>query len=327
MEKQVEKKFMWVTKNLLSLQSEKIYSDQFLFAGGKCRFVVHHKGKNDDYLSLFLEVANFGSLLSPLGRQARFSFTLVNATTQSSEKNAKLDQSHNWCIGDDQNPKMDFHSIHPIGRFKAKNGGFLVNGEVSFVARSGALEVTGFILDVPEEFEETLTNHVKKLNLIDNGAVSSDFHKETMDVNGIQVLRSQVGFVSRLFEKHPDVALEFRSKNPHLRTGYINVLISLTQKLGQSPQELSNDDLSDVGVALTYMTNAGFKMGWLEKTMEEVKEKKKKEEACLAKLHEMEENLEQLKLKCLDLEAQVEKEKAELLEARAPLSFDQYLSS
>lgn len=103
------------------------------------------------------------------------------------------DQSNHWfIIGDDQNPKMGFHSIHPIGIFKAKNGGFLVNGEVSFVAVCGVLEVTGIILDVPEEFEETLTNPVKKINLNDNGAVSSDFHKETMDVNGIQVLRSQV---------------------------------------------------------------------------------------------------------------------------------------
>lgn len=90
-------------------------------------------------------------------------------------------ESHYWCIGDDdQNPKMGFHSIYLIGRFKAKNGGFLVNGEVSFVAVCGALEVTGIILYVPEEFEN------------DNGAVSSDLNKETMDVNGIQVLRSQV---------------------------------------------------------------------------------------------------------------------------------------
>ncbi|ESQ44249.1 hypothetical protein EUTSA_v10006449mg [Eutrema salsugineum] len=134
-------------------------------------------------------------------------------------------------------------------------------------------------------------------------------------------------FVSRLFEKHPEVALEFRSKNPHLRTGYINVLLRLTQKLGKSPQELSNDELSDAGVALTYMADAGFDMGWLDKILEEVKEKKKKEEACLARLQEMKEQLKPLKQKCLELEAQVDKEKAELLEARAPHSFDQYLSS
>lgn len=193
-----------------------------------------------------------------------------------------------------------------------------MNGEVNFVAVFGALQVTSK-LHVSEESEET-TNPVKNIKLNENGTVSSDLHKETMDVNGVQLLPSKVGFVSRLFEKHPDIALEFCSKNPHLRTGYINVLLSLTQKLGQLPEELSNEDLSDAGVALTYITYAGFKMDWLEKTLEEVKEKKKKEEACLARLHETEEEVKPLKQKCLELEAQVDKEKAEMLEARAPLS-------
>ncbi|CAH8269026.1 unnamed protein product [Arabidopsis lyrata] len=103
----------------------------------------------------------------------------------------------------------------------------------------------------------------------------------------------------------------------------MNVLLSIsciTHKLCQSPQELSNDDLSDVDIALTYMTDAGFNMDWLEKKLEEVKEKKEKEEACLTRLQEMEESIKPLKQEFLKQEAEIDKEKAELLAARAPFS-------
>ncbi|EFH54464.1 predicted protein [Arabidopsis lyrata subsp. lyrata] len=63
-------------------------------------------------------------------------------------------------------------------------------------------------------------------------------------------------------------------------------------------------------------------MDWLEKKLEEVKEKKKKVVVCLARRQEMEELLKPVKEKCLDQEAQIDKEKAELLAARAPFSFD-----
>ncbi|VVB08971.1 unnamed protein product [Arabis nemorensis] len=46
--------------------------------------------------------------------------------------------------------------------------------------------------------------------------------KETIDVNGFQVLPSQEESVRRMFEKHPDVAVEFRGKNQHLRKACMN---------------------------------------------------------------------------------------------------------
>ncbi|CAA7060678.1 unnamed protein product [Microthlaspi erraticum] len=222
-----------------------------------------------------------------------------------------LTESQHSRIHDDENPMFGYRPVCHLGQFKAKNGELLVSGEVSFGFKHnmfGGRLVTGKLYE-SKESEET-TNPAKKTKL-------------NVDVDGVQVLRSQVGFVRRLFEKHPDVALEFRSKNQHLRTGYISVLISLTQKLGQSPKELSNDDLSGVVAALTYMKDAGFKLDWLEKKLDQVKEKKKKQEACLAQLQEMEKELNPIKQKCLDLEAQMDKKKAELLEACAPdLSFD-----
>lgn len=64
----------------------------------------------------------------------------------------------------------------------------------------------------------------------------------------------------------------------------------------------------------------------MEKKLDEVKEKKKKEEACSAQLQEMEKELKTLKQKCLDLETQMDKKKSEILEARAPFTFDHLIS-
>ncbi|VVA93372.1 unnamed protein product [Arabis nemorensis] len=73
------------------------------------------------------------------------------------------------------------------------------------------------------------------------------------------------------------MALEFRAKNQHLRTGCLNVLLSLIDMLCQSLQDLSIDDLVGADSALTYVKDSGFKVDWLGKKLEEVKEKKKEE--------------------------------------------------
>jgi len=128
--------------------------------------------------------------------------------------------------------------------------------------------------------------------------------------------------VSCIFERHPDIASEFGPKNQHLRSAYMNVLLSLIKTMCQSTQELSKDDLSDADAALAYLTDAGLNLNWLEEKLEEVSEKKENEEAGETRVHEIEEELKELKLKCSNLEAQLEKEKADVSVARAPFSFD-----
>ncbi|ESQ30820.1 hypothetical protein EUTSA_v10011795mg [Eutrema salsugineum] len=176
--------------------------------------------------------------------------------------------------------------------------GLLVNGELIIVVKVDVLEVEGEVV-VSEESSPVM---------------------ETIDVNGFQVLPSQVDSANRLFARHQDIASKFRPKNPFLKTAYMNDLLSLTKAMCQSPQKISKDDLAEQYGALAYLTEAGFKVGWLEKKLNEVKEKKNKEEACLAQLQEMEEQLQPLKQRCLDLEAQIDKANVELLVARSPLS-------
>uniref|UniRef100_A0A0D3BX24 MATH domain-containing protein n=3 Tax=Brassica TaxID=3705 RepID=A0A0D3BX24_BRAOL len=142
-----------------------------------------------------------------------------------------------------------------------------------------------------------------------------------MDVNGFQVLVSQVESVRRIFEMHPDIAVDFRAKNQHLRKACMSFLLSLIETLCMSLKDLSNEDLVEADVALTYVRDAGFKVDWLEKKLEILKEKKEKEKCSLILLEEMKEKLLELKQKCSDLDALVEKEEAELLAIRTPSSF------
>ncbi|KAL0772485.1 hypothetical protein Bca101_037636 [Brassica carinata] len=281
MEKQSRKKITWTIKNFSSLQCQKLCSDPFVVARCKWRLCTYPKGKNVDYLFLFLEVADHDSLPCGWRRNVRYSLN-----------------EQKWF--DEKTPRRGRVSMFPLNEIHAKESGYLVNGELKIVAEIEVIEVLGKF-DVTEE-TSTIT--------------------ETMDVNGFQLLPSQMELVSRLLERHPDIASEFSTKNPNLRTGYMSLLLSIIETLRHSPHELSNTDLAEADAALGSMANAGFKLDWLENKLDEMAEKKEKEEGGEIRVREIEEELKDLKQKCLDLEVQLEKEKLELSAAKAPISFD-----
>ncbi|KAG2324809.1 hypothetical protein Bca4012_039311 [Brassica carinata] len=123
----------------------------------------------------------------------------------------------------------------------AKDSGFLVNGKLKTVVEIDILEIIGKV-----------------------------------DINGFLLLSSQVEIVSRMFEKHPETASEVYSDNPSLKTGYMNLLLGLIEMLCQSPNKLRMDDLDDVNDALVSLTDAGFKLDWLEEKLDQVSIMKKK---------------------------------------------------
>ncbi|KAL0805717.1 hypothetical protein Bca101_098208 [Brassica carinata] len=209
-----------------------------------------------------------------------------------------VNESQQWF--EKKSPGWGRLSIMPLNELHAKDAGFLVNGDLKIVVEIDVLEVVGR-LDVTEETSTII---------------------ETMDVNGFQILPSHAESVSRMFERHSELASEFRPKNPNLRTAYISFLLSLIETMCQSPQELSQDDLTDAYAAMGFMRDAGFKLDWLEKKLDEVSEKKKNEKSSEAGLQEMEEDLRDLKRKCSDMEDLVKKEKVKMSAAKAPLSFD-----
>ncbi|KAL9295408.1 putative MATH/TRAF domain-containing protein [Arabidopsis thaliana] len=149
--------------------------------------------------------------------------------------------------------------------------------------------------------------------------------KETIDVNGFQVLASQVQSVSQIFKRHPDTAIGFRPKNQQIRKAYMDALLSLIETLCQSPDKLSDDDLSNADETLVDLIDVDFKLDWLKTKLNDVSEKKKLGESSVVRLETMEEQLQKLKHMVLDLESQMQKEKEKVLAARAPLSFKDIL--
>ncbi|EOA32952.1 hypothetical protein CARUB_v10016281mg [Capsella rubella] len=290
METKVETTITWVIKNFSSLQTTTVYSDNFVAGGCNWRFLAYPKGNNQaNHFSLYIALPDKEPL--PIGwrRHVKFSLSVVN---KYSETLSTRKETEHWF--EDKAPSWGFPTLICLTELNDKEG-FLVNGELTVVAKVEVLEVVGKL----EESSSPVT--------------------VTVEVNGFQVLPSQVKSVKSLFERHQDTASKFRLKNPYLKTAYMNFLLSLTQTLCRSTQEISKDDLSHAGAALIYLKKAGFKLDWLEKKLGEVKNKKKKEEACLARMREMDEELQPFKKKCLDLRAQMDKVKEELSEARAPL--------
>ncbi|XP_023638649.1 MATH domain and coiled-coil domain-containing protein At3g44790 [Capsella rubella] len=333
------KKFTWVIKNFSSLQPGYICSDEFVVGGCKWYLKVYPKGfRNDSYMSMYLVVATRDTLPHGWRRYTRFRLTVVN---ELSDKLSQRVETERWL---DQMRSFDgFQKLLLLEKLNAEKGGFLVNNEVKIIAELDVVKVIVKVdvvevirkLDVSKGSQE-VKQPLKKMRLNgDDGAVSSHLHKETssVDVNGFQVLPSQVESVKLIFEKHPDMAIEFRAKNQDLRTSCINVLLSLIKTLCQSLQDLSIDDLSQAEQALTYLICSGFKEDWLERKLEEVKEKKIEEQfrktrvqhleeevkVFKKKCSETEEELKDLKQKCSDTEALLEKEKKKVLDAaRAP---------
>ncbi|VVB06133.1 unnamed protein product [Arabis nemorensis] len=297
MENQIDNKFTWVIQKFSALQSGSNYSDQFVIGGFKWRLLTFPKGDgNRSFLPLYLEVSDREAL--PHGWMSHTKFSLKKQT----------------CF-DQKTTLSGFPEMIPYSTLHEKGGGFLVNGVVKIVAEIEVLGVIGK-RDVSEEPKET-TQPLKKIKR-EEDAKSKDLLKETLavkesiDVNGFQVLPSQAEFVSRVFKKYPDIASQLGAKNESLRTAGMYVFLSLIKTLCKSLQELSNDDLMEADNALTYLKCSGIKLDWLEQKLEEVKVKKKQEQIGETRMQELEEELKGVKQNCTDIEALLEKKKEEL---------------
>ncbi|KAL9830240.1 MATH domain and coiled-coil domain-containing protein [Arabidopsis thaliana] len=272
---QADKKFAWVIKNFNSLDTTRVYSDTF--KAGRCkwrlvaypkrrdrRLLAFPKGNNIyDYFFLYICVPNSESLPSGWRRRAKVSFTMVNQIPGglSQQREAVY-----WF--DEKDTTHGFESMFLLSEIQSSDKGFLVNGEVKIVAEVDVLEVIGE-LDVPEE-------------------------PERIDINGFQVPASQVESMNSLFEKYRGFASKIFPKNQHLRKTFLDVVLSMTEILCKSPEELSSGDLAEAYSALRFVTKAGFKLDWLEKKLKETGK---------SRLQEIEEDLKDLKVKCADMDA------------------------
>ncbi|CAA7029609.1 unnamed protein product [Microthlaspi erraticum] len=155
---------------------------------------------------------------------------------------------------------------------------------------------------------------VKVVEVVDQGDVTG---KETFDFMGFRVLYSQVGTVSRLFGKHPDIAINFRPKNQLVKTTYINILLGLIETLNKRPHNLSETELSNARSELIELTEAGFKLDWLKTKLAEVTLERKKPNSDGGRVQELEKEITTSTAKVLSLEQRVPNLQNELSKKKA----------
>ncbi|KAL0805719.1 hypothetical protein Bca101_098210 [Brassica carinata] len=241
MAKQVGHKFAWVIKDFSSLR-EKCYSTPVQIGDCKWRLVVYLKGLfKSDHISLFLEVADVKSLPFGWKRLVKFRLTIAKQVSEVPSLLLSLFEQGPSVLKkshrwfDQKNPLWGFPTMIPLAKIHDKNEGFLVNDQLMIVAEVDVLQVV----------------------------VTSEKSEETNPL-------SQVESVSSV----QDSVVEFRARNQHLKTACTNVLLSLTQTLCLTPQELSVGDLVEAEKALAYTKDTGLEVEWLVKKLNEVKEKK-----------------------------------------------------
>ncbi|VVB06132.1 unnamed protein product [Arabis nemorensis] len=303
-----DNKFTWVIKDFSPLKSMQIHSEKFVVGGCKWRLLAytsHVLNSRTTYLSLYLDVPDSETLPFGWRRHTKYRLTVVN---QLSENLSQVKESQQWF---DQS--ISGHpEIIPLIKLYDKDSGFLVNGDLKIVVEIDVLELIGN-LDVSVKSPE-VTQPLKRITRED-AVVSKYLVKETSSVKEIidvQVLPSQVEFVSRVFKKYPDIASQLGAKNESLRTAGMYVFLSLIKTLCKSLQELTDDDLIEADNALTYLKCSGIKLDWLEQKLEEVKETKKQEQIGECRMQELDEDLNGVKQNCSDIEALLEKKKEEL---------------
>ncbi|VVB03115.1 unnamed protein product [Arabis nemorensis] len=145
---------------------------------------------------------------------------------------------------------------------------------------------------------------------------------EMFEIKGFEVFSDQVVSVSRLFLKHPDVAVDFKPKAKELKTAYMNLLISLIETLRKPPQRLSETELCKAESKLSDLTEAGFKLDWLKKKLDEVPLKRKIAISDGSRVEQVEERIQNLKLALSDLNVELESEMAKSAAAAKLLSLD-----
>ncbi|CAA7032765.1 unnamed protein product [Microthlaspi erraticum] len=234
------------------------------FSSGGCEWfvMVYPKGDIvDDHLCLYLNVAKPESLRLGWKRRAGYSFVLLN---QSGKE---------LFIKDEMSPILFCAQISSWGRAKAV--------PLKDLQEKGFLEKNKLIVKV-------------EVKIFDEGDVTGN---ETVHCSGLQVLYSQATSVSRLFVKHPNIALNFKPKSQLVKTTYINILLALIETLNKPPHSITNTELSNAQSELIDLTEAGFNLDWLKSKLDEVSlERKKANDDASRVQEEFKKNMQNIKV-------------------------------
>ncbi|CAN7007792.1 unnamed protein product [Brassica rapa subsp. trilocularis] len=274
-----------------SLNKYSIKSPKFLCGGCEWYLLVHPKETRfDDHLSVYLCVYNPKSLRTGWQRKANFRFTLLNSNQSGNVLNSATERSCLFCA---QFSSWG-HKTLPLSKLKEEE--FLENSKLF-------IKVDVKVVDIVHEAEIT--------------------GKETLFLKGFDVLYSQFDSVHKIFEKHPNIAIDFKPKDKGVKAAYMNLLLSLIETLRKPLRSFSETELSDAESQLNELTEAGFKLDWLKTRFEEIYLERKNADADKSRAQEVEERIKNLELTLSDLKVELEKEKAKSAADATLLSFDE----
>ncbi|KAG2325543.1 hypothetical protein Bca4012_040059 [Brassica carinata] len=144
----------------------------------------------------------------------------------------------------------------------------------------------------------------------------------TVEINGFRVYYSEVEFVRRIFERHPETASNLRPKNQLVKNAYMNTLLDLIDITCLAPQELTEEELVDAENTLLDLVGEGFELDWLKKKLEELCVKKKKMETRGDRMRELDRMIVEQRQRLLALEVELKNEENEAVSDSARLGFE-----
>ncbi|XP_022872233.1 MATH domain and coiled-coil domain-containing protein At3g58270-like isoform X2 [Olea europaea var. sylvestris] len=133
-----------------------------LFKYGR-RLLAYPKGKGDEHLSLYLEVANKDSLPDGWSRTANLTIILINQ--KNSTMSIKQEAEHQFKKGDSG---WRFASFFPLSKLHDKNGGYLVDGTCVIEAEVSVTDVFPVSTDEPSDYSVHSDQSIDSMSDLDD---------------------------------------------------------------------------------------------------------------------------------------------------------------
>ncbi|CDY22563.1 BnaC03g23730D [Brassica napus] len=317
-----------------SLNKYSIKSPRFLCGGCEWYLLVHPKETRfDDHLSVYLCVYNPKSLRTGWQRKANFRFTLLNSNQSGNVLNSATERSCLFCA---QFSSWG-HKTLPLSKLKEEefleNSKLFIKVDVKVVDIVHEAEITGketlFLKGFDVLYSQSQVSHLN-LSWSATRTLRSLREERTHNVGvGVGALQptgqepEAHGAVHKIFEKHPNIAIDFKPKDKGVKAAYMNLLLSLIETLRKPLRSFSETELSDAASQLNELTEAGFKLDWLKTRFEEIYLERKNADADKSRAQEVEERIKNLELTLSDLKVELEKEKAKSAADATLLSFDE----
>ncbi|XP_048426482.1 ubiquitin C-terminal hydrolase 12-like isoform X2 [Pyrus x bretschneideri] len=132
-------KFTWTIENFTRLNIKKHYSDMFVVGGYKWRILIFPMGNKVDYLSMYLDVADSGTLPYGWSTYAHFSLAVVNQI--HTKYSIRKDTLHQFNARESD---WGFTSFMPLVELYGPSRGYLVNDTVVVEAEVAVRKVLDY---------------------------------------------------------------------------------------------------------------------------------------------------------------------------------------